>query len=218
MKTSRIAALALWAATLPAYAGAEEYLLRMGGGHTPGLTYVSVFNTHFIDEVKRRVSEETPHEVDFITAWGGSAASVDNAIESVQIGALDIILSPVAFEQSRAPLLNYSAMVPFTTSDPILQNRVAMRMLDEVPALQESMEPYNAHVLAQMVTEAYGLATTFEWEAPADLQGERIAMAGSNVRLFAPLHTVPLNLGIADHYQAMQTGLASGSLFMLSGM
>ncbi|MFV0244709.1 MAG: hypothetical protein ACK5IB_06795 [Qingshengfaniella sp.] len=199
-------------------AQADTFLLRMGGGHTTGLTYVSVFDGYFADEVSSRVKAETGHTIRFIKAWGGSVAKVDGAIEAVQNGTLDIGLSPIGFEQSRAALLNYSAMVPFTTDDPVLQGRVATRMLAEVPALRDSMAPYKAHVLAQMVTEAYGLATSFDWTTIAELEGKRIAMAGTNAPLFVPLKVVPVNLGVGEHYQAMQTSLADGSLFFISGM
>jgi len=212
----------LLSTTLSVFSGgaslADTFLLRMGGGHTTGLTYVSVFDTFFADEVAKRVNEETGHTIRFVKAWGGSVAKVDGAIEAVQRGTLDIGLSPIGFEQSRAALLNYSAMVPFTTDDPVLQGRVADRMLEEFPMLQESMEPYKAHILAQMVTEAYGLATSFDWETISHLEGKRIAMAGTNAPLFVPLGAVPVNLGIGEHYQAMQTGLAEGSLFFISGM
>ncbi|MFV0335034.1 MAG: TRAP transporter substrate-binding protein DctP [Tropicimonas sp.] len=197
---------------------ADTFLLRMGGGHTTGLTYVSVFDTFFADEVEKRVKDETGHTIRFVKAWGGSVAKVDGGIEAVQRGTLDIGLSPISFEQSRAALLNYSAMLPFTTSNPVVQGRVAARMLEEVPALQESMKPYQAHILAQMVTEDYGLATSFDWQTIDELAGKRIAMAGTNAPLFVPLGSVPVNLGVGEHYQAMQTGLADGSLFFISGM
>lgn len=199
-------------------AQADSFLLRMGGGHTTGLTYIATYDTFFAEEVQKRVKERTGHDIRFIKAWGGSVAKVDGAVEAVQRGTLDIGLSPIGFEQSRAALLNYSAMVPFTTSDPVLQGRVASRMLAEVPSLQESMEPYNAHILSMMVTEAYGLATSFDWTAIDELKGRRIAMAGTNAPLFVPIGAVPVNLGIGEHYQAMQTGLAEGSLFFISGM
>lgn len=197
---------------------AATYTLRMGGGHTTGLTYVQVFDTFFTEEVAKRVKEKTGHEIRFIKAWGGSVAKVDGAVEAVQKGALDIGLSPIGFEQARAGLLNYSAYMPFTSDDPVLQQKVATRMVREIPALQASMKPYNAHILAQMVTEAYSIATTFEVQKLDDLKGKRIAMAGTNAPLFIPTGTVPVTLGIGEHYQAIQNGLADGSLFWISGM
>lgn len=199
-------------------AAAANYTLRMGGGHTTGTTYVKVFDSFFAEEVAKRVKARTGDNIRFIKAWGGSVAKVDGGIEAVQKGSLDIALSPIGFEQARAGLLNYSAYLPFTSDDPVLQQKVASRMLKEVPALQASMKPYNAHVLAQMVTEAYSLASTFEIHRIEDLRGKRIAMAGTNAPLFIPTGAVPMTLGIGDHYQAIQNGLAEGSLFWVSGM
>jgi TRAP-type C4-dicarboxylate transport system substrate-binding protein len=216
LTTSLLAAAAF--AAIAGTASADNYTLRMGGGHTTGTTYVKVFDTFFADEVTKRVKDKTGHRIRFIKAWGGSVAKVDGGIEAVQKGSLDIALSPIGFEQSRAGLMNYSAYMPFTSDDPVLQQKVATRMLKEVPALQASMKPYNAHILAQMVTEAYSVATTFEIHRHEDLRGKRIAMTGTNAPLFMPTGAVPVTLGIGDHYQAIQNGLAEGSLFWVSGM
>jgi len=197
---------------------AANYTLRMGGGHTTGLTYVNVFDTYFATEVVKRVKDATGDNVRFIKAWGGSVAKVDATIEAVQKGTLDIGLVPIGFEQSRAALLNYSAYVPFTTPDPVLQQQISHRMMREVPALQQSMRAYNSHVLAAMTSEAYGLATTFDWNTMDGLKGKRLGVASSNAPLFFPVQAVPVSLGIGEHYQALQTKLLEGSLFYMSGM
>ncbi|NLD56216.1 MAG: TRAP transporter substrate-binding protein DctP [Burkholderiaceae bacterium] len=199
-------------------AHADNFTLRMGGGHTTGLTYVDVFDKHFATEVAKRVRERTPHRVRFIKAWGGSVAKVDGAVEAVQKGTLDIGLSPIGFEQSRAGLLNYSAYMPFTSPDPVLQQKVSNRMIAEMPALQDSMKPYNSYVLAAMTTEAYGLTSTFEWKTIAELQGKRIGVAGTNAPLFMAVDAVPVNLGIGEHYQAAQNKLIDASYFFISGL
>lgn len=209
---------AIAAAAACGLANADSFTLRMGGGHTTGLTYVDVFDKHFATEVAKRVRDRTPHRVRFIKAWGGSVAKVDGVIEAVQKGTLDIGLSPIGFEQSRAGLLNYSAYMPFTSPDPVLQQKVSNRMIAEVPALQESMKPYNSYVLAAMTSEAYGVTSNFEWKTIEDLQGKRIALAGTNAPLFMAVNAVPVTLGIGEHYQAMQNRLADGSLFYISGL
>jgi TRAP-type C4-dicarboxylate transport system substrate-binding protein len=114
--------------------------------------------------------------------------------------------------------LNYSAYAPFTSPDPVLQQKVSNRMIKEVPALQASMKPYNSHVLGAMTTEAYGLTTKFDWNSIDELKGKRIALAGTNAPLFIPLGSVPVTLGAGEHYQSIQNGLADGSLFFISGL
>ncbi|MBA3476855.1 MAG: TRAP transporter substrate-binding protein DctP [Lautropia sp.] len=208
----------LIAAAASGLAHADNFTLRMGGGHTTGLTYVGVFDKFFASEVADRVKARTPHQVRFIKAWGGSVAKVDAVIEAVQKGTLDIGLSPIGFEQSRAGLLNYSAYIPFTSPDPVLQQKVSNRMMKEVPALQASMKPYNAMVLAAMTSEAYGLTSKFDWKTIEDLKGKRIALAGTNAPLFMAVESAPVTLGIGEHYQALQNGLADGSLFFISGL
>ncbi|MCQ9617910.1 hypothetical protein L1889_15555 [Paenalcaligenes niemegkensis] len=191
MKLLKLAAATLLV-TLSFTTQAKNFSLRMGGGHTTGLTYVNTYDTFFAKEVSERVAERTEHKVRFIKAWGGSVAKVDGTIEAVQKGTLDIGLVPIGFEQSRAALLNYSAYLPFTSSDPVLQQKVSNRMLKEVPALQDSMARYNSYVLSAMVSEAYGVASTFDWNDIDTLKGKRIAMAGTNAPSSFLLKPFPL--------------------------
>src|SRR6218665_509316 len=146
MKFKRLLTLAALAPVVCS-ACATNFTLRMGAGHPSGQPYAGVPDPDSATEVTKRVKETTGHDIRFIKAWGGSFAKVDGVIEAVQKGALDIGLSPIGFEQSRAGLLNYSAYVPFTSPDPVLQQKVSNRMIREVPALQASMKPYNSHLL-----------------------------------------------------------------------
>jgi TRAP-type C4-dicarboxylate transport system substrate-binding protein len=100
----------------------------------------------------------------------------------------------------------------------VLQQKVSNRMIKEVPALQASMKPYNSMVLAAMTSEAYGLTSKFDWKTIDELKGKRIALAGTNAPLFMAVESAPVSLGIGEHYQALQNGLADGSLFYISGL
>ena len=70
---------------------AETFTLRVGSGHPAGPTvYATVIRDYFVPEIKRRVAEETEHELRVVEGYGGSIASVVETLEAVQIGILDI--------------------------------------------------------------------------------------------------------------------------------
>ena len=82
--------LAACATALPSQASAELITLRVGSGHPAGPTvYVTVMRDFVVPELKRRVAEETEHELRIIEGyavlsvaagesryWGSSAKRV----------------------------------------------------------------------------------------------------------------------------------------------
>jgi TRAP-type C4-dicarboxylate transport system substrate-binding protein len=214
LKASLAAATAF---TLPAAHAQQEILLRIGAGHpTPALAYVLIADTFFVPEVVRRAKDKGLN-VRFIKAWAGTVARLDGIVEAVQKGALDIGLSVPAFEQSRTALLNYGLYFPFTTTDALVQAKVAMRMLKEVPALQDSMKPYGVHVLSMSVSENYGLMLKKEVTGIEGLRGLKLACAGANAPWAQAVGAVPVQLPIGENYQAIQSGLIDGNIFFPSG-
>jgi len=205
------------AVALPAARAQQEVVLRIGAGHpTPALAYVLIADTFFVPEVVRRAKDKGIN-IRFIKAWAGTVAKVDGIVEAVQKGALDIGLCVPPFEQSRTALLNYGQYFPFTTTDSLLQARVATRMLKEVPALQESMKPYGVHVLSMSVTENYGMMLKREITSIDGLKGLKLACAGANAPWAQAVGAVPVQMPIGETYQAIQTGLIDGNIYFASG-
>lgn len=214
LKTGFAAAAAI---ALPSARAQQEIVLRIGAGHpTPALSYVLIADTFFVPEVVRRAKDKGLN-VRFIKAWAGTVAKVDGIVEAVQKGALDIGLSVPSFEQSRTALLNYGVYFPFTTTDSMMQAKVATRMLKEVPALQDSMKPYGVHVLSMSVSENYGMMLKREVSGIDGLKGLKIACAGANAPWAQAVGAVPVQLPIGENYQAIQTGLIDGNIYFASG-
>ena len=102
----------------PARVAAELYTLRIGSGHPAGPTvYVTVMRDYFVPELKRRVAEETEHELRIIEGYGGSIASVAETLEAVQTGILDIGAFCTCFEPAKLFLHNFQYFVPFGPQD-----------------------------------------------------------------------------------------------------
>ena len=155
-KMIRCGVLAAASLVLAPQAHPADFTLRIGAGHPTSLGFVGVADTYFIPEVTQR-AKAMGHNIRFIKAYAGTVAKVDGLVEAVQKGTLDIALQATTFDTERGALFNFSSYVPFTSSDYALQQKVANRMLAEVPELRDSMKRFGIHVLNMSVFEDYGI-------------------------------------------------------------
>jgi C4-dicarboxylate-binding protein DctP len=195
-------------------ARAETFTLRIGAGHPSApIAYVNRMEHFFVPEVVRRVTESTEHEVKFIQAYAGTAAKIDEILEAVQIGLLDIGGWCPCFEPAKAFPLNIVYFLPFTTPDVRVQVRVMRQLLDEFPALHNYLDAkYDQKLLAISGLDNYGLGTTFAWETTDDLSGRKLLGAGPNLPWIAGIGAIPMSSSLVTAYNQMATGAADGFL------
>ena len=218
MKIKAIAALFLQliAALAATSAWGADFTLRIGAGHPPTLAYLQVADNFFIPEVTAR-AKKAGYDVRFIRAYSGTIAKVDGIVDAVQKGQLDIGLAATTFDTERGALFNMSYNVPFMVSDYLLQQRVASRMLREVPELRDSMKPYKIHVLSLAVFEEMGVISKTEISSLADLKWKKVGLSNSNAAMMAAVGATPVTMGGGEFYTAMQNGLLDGAIFFVSG-
>ena len=197
---------------LPAGASAELYTLRVGSGHPAGPSvYVTVMRDYLVPELKRRVAEETEHELRIIEGYGGSIASVAETLEAVQIGILDIGGFCTCFEPAKMFLHNFQYFVPFGPQGSQLAIRVARQVYDAHPWLTEHLEErYGQTVIAINGWDNYHLGSSLPWEAIDDLRGVKVAGAGPNLPWLEFAGVIPVQSTLPDGYMALQTGVYSG--------
>ena len=111
-------------------ATADTFTLRIGSGHPNGPSvYVTDVAEFFVPEVKRRVAEETEHEVEFVEGYGGAIAGVAETLEAVQNGILDIGAYCICFEPAKLFLHNFPYYAPFGPQDSAQQMEAVARRL-----------------------------------------------------------------------------------------
>ncbi len=193
-------------------AAAEQYTLRVGSGHPVGATvYVTVLRDYLVPELRRRVAEETDHELRIIEGYGGSIASVAETLEAVQIGILDIGAYCTCFEPAKLFLHNFQYFVPFGPQDAQLAMRVARQVYDAYPWLTEHVEEnYRQTVIAINGWDNYHLGSSVPWESVEDLRGVKVAGAGPNLPWLEFAGVVPVQSTLPDGYMSLQTGVYSG--------
>ena len=132
------------------YAYADVYTLRVGSGHPAGATvYSTAMRDFLVPELKRRVAEQTDHELRIIEGYAGSIASVSETLEAVQVGILDIGGFCTCFEPAKMFLHNFQYFVPFGPQDAQASIRIARQVYDAYPWLNDVMvTDYNQAIIA----------------------------------------------------------------------
>lgn len=208
MRTGATAALALSMST-PVFA--EDITLRIGSGHPPGVVYAGLMINYFQAELKERVEARTDHTVNFVEGYSGSIAKVNEVLEAVQDGILDIGGFCFCFEPSNLPLHAFQVMMPFGTMDPEMSLDIAQEVYAEVPYLSDVFEDnFNQVLLSRIADGGYNLGTSFPWDDLSDLQGQKIAGAGLNLNWLRLAGVSEVQSSLATAYTEMTTNVYEG--------
>lgn len=194
---------------------AEEITLRIGAGQTPqGFTWIESVTEYFMPYVDEKLAETGNYKVNWVEAWGGTVAKVDEIFEAVENGMLDIGWVGNVFEASKLPVNNLSYHVPFNVraADVDQMATAMLDMYDKYPELKGEYEKYNNKILGLTVLESYNLATNFEVTSMDDLNGKKIGAAGANLTWFQGTGAVAVQSPGTEAYSSIQTGVYEGTL------
>lgn len=217
-KALRFGATALGLAAVGGAASAETFTLRVGAGHPNGpAVYVADLANYFVPEVKRRVAEETEHEVEFVEGYGGAIAGVAETLEAVQNGILDIGAYCICFEPAKLFLHNFPYYTPFGPQDSDQAMDAVRATYDAVPWLTEQFaSEYGQELLGLHGWDNYHLGTTDPWDTVEDLKGVKIGGAGPNLPWLEFAGAIPVQSTLPDGYLSLQTGVYNGWLMFPS--
>lgn len=217
-KALRLGAAAFALVGLGSAAMAETFTLRIGAGHPNGpAVYVADAANYFVPEVKRRVAEETEHEVEFVEGYGGAIAGVAETLEAVQNGILDIGAYCICFEPAKLFLHNFPYYTPFGPQDSDQAMDAVRATYDAVPWLTEQFSSeYGQELLGLHGWDNYHLGTTDPWDTVEDLKGVKIGGAGPNLPWLEFAGAIPVQSTLPDGYLSLQTGVYNGWLMFPS--
>jgi TRAP-type C4-dicarboxylate transport system substrate-binding protein len=191
----------------------KEITIRIGAGQTPqGFTWILSITKYFIPYVDKKLAEKGNYRIKWVEAWGGTVAKVDEVLEAVEGGLLNIGWVGNVFEAAKLPLNNITYHVPFAVYDPDQMIAAAMEMYDKYPELKAEYERNKNKILGVTVLESYNLATNFKVEKMEDLQGKKIGAAGANLSWFKGTGVVAVQSPGTEAYSCIQTGVYSGTL------
>lgn len=192
--------------------------LRIASGHPPANTYVRLMQDFFVPEVTKRVAAKTKYKVEFVEGYGGAMVKVADTLEGVQSGIIDIGGYNFGFEPSNLPLHPFQIMLPFGTMDPVMSLKIARTVFDKVPYLSKVLEDrFKQKVIALIADNGYNIGTNFEWNSVKDLQGQKIAGAGLNLKWLEFAGATPVQSSLPESYTSMKTGVYNGWIMFPSG-
>ena len=120
---------------------AEEFTLRLGGGHPIGLLeYTKTAHEWFAPELKKRIESKTKHKVKIQELHGGQVAKVTDVLEATRDGLLDIGFVSLIFEPSNSFVNNYTLMIPFGSPDAKAVTKASMATYKKFPELTSYFE------------------------------------------------------------------------------
>ena len=191
----------------------EQITLRLGAGQTPqGFTWIRGVTEYFMPYVDKKLAEKGNYRIKWVEAWGGTVAKVDEVLEAVEGGLLDLGWVGNVFEAAKLPLNNITYHVPFAVYDPDQIIAAAMEMYDKYPELKGEYEKNKNKILGVTVLESYNLATNFKVDKMEDLKGKKIGAAGANLSWFKGTGAVAVQSPGTEAYSSIQTGVYSGTL------
>ena len=219
--TLPIAALsaAIVAAGLAVPAQAETYRLKIASGHNMNWHFIQIAHDFFVPELKKRVAERTPHTVEVLEGWASSIVKATEVLEGTQSGIVDLGYFCYCHEGGKLALHNFPYYAPFASPSPVVANKAARRVYDEIPELHQILErDNNQKNLAIMPIDNYDLVTKFQLTSVQQVKGVKFGGAGPNLPWIEKAGGIPVSVTGPEFYTAFQTGLFEGGVIFVSIM
>ncbi len=198
---------------------ADTYKLKIGAGHAPVAAWIATIRDHFMPRVADRVAKETGHKIEWTEGFGGSLCKLNECLEAVESGILDVGSPATPFSPAKLMAYNFAYFVPFGPADPRVAYKAAAEAYSKTPRMPAFLEErYNQRLLGITTIGNYGLATNFEWKTVADLKGRKIAAAGPNMPWLQGTGTVAVQSNLNEAYTSMQTGVYEGWVMYQEGI
>ncbi|MBR0597467.1 C4-dicarboxylate TRAP transporter substrate-binding protein [Sinanaerobacter chloroacetimidivorans] len=186
--------------------------LTIGGGHPSNtMSYTKVAADFFQPEVTKRCAEKTNYDIEWIDAYGGTVAGLDEALVATQNGLLDVFASTFAFDTKKLLLMNLPYYVPFSSQDPVIATKASRMVAEQFPEVYDGLwKQYNQKFLAFGPTGDYELISKFPIAKAADVKGHKLGGAGSVMPWLAGVGATPVQSTFNEVYTNLQTGVYEG--------
>jgi TRAP-type C4-dicarboxylate transport system substrate-binding protein len=199
-------------------ANAEKFTVKIGSGHSPSWIHISLSQSFFIPEVKKRVKDRTGHDFEFIENWSGSSVKTTEVLEAVESGVLDFGVFCICHEAQKLALNNFPMYLPFGPSNPEVSVRATRKVYDSTPELPRQFEKYGQRLLTLVPFEPYNLVSRSPIQKASDVKGKKVGAAGPNAFWVSDAGALPVSVAGPDMYTSLQTGLIDSMIIFLSVM
>jgi TRAP-type C4-dicarboxylate transport system substrate-binding protein len=198
---------------MPAFA-VETIKAVVIDGYPAKALWVQEFSNFFIPEVDKRLAENGNYEMDWQESYGGSIVKPRGVLEGIELGLGDIGIVTTIFHSSKLPSQAISAVTPFIAADARAVAKAVDEIAREFPTMNEEFTAQNQVYLATgVVLDTYQVFSTEEVSSIYDLEGDKVAGAGMNLRYLEGIDgAAGVRGGLTDFYNMLQTGLVDHAL------
>lgn len=183
-------------------------------GYPARALWVQEFTNFFIPEVDKRLAEAGNYKMDWQESYGGTIVKPRGVLEGIKLGLGDIGIVTTIFHSSKLPSQAIAAVTPFVSADARAVARAVDEIAKEFPAMQAEFEAENQVYLATgVVLDTYQVFSKEPVNSLADLEGDKVAGAGMNLRYLEGIENAAgVRGGLTDFYNMLQTGLVDHAL------
>lgn len=205
--------LALGTVAIPAFA-AETIKAVVIDGYPARALWVQEFTNFFIPEVDKRLAEAGNYQIEWQESYGGTIVKPKGVLEGIKLGLGDIGIVTTIFHNSKLPSQAISAATPFVAADARAVAKAVDEIAKEFPAVQAEFDKQKQVYLATgVVLDTYQVFSSEKVEKLSDLEGDKVAGAGMNLRYVEGIEgAAGVRGGLTDFYNMVQTGLVDHAL------
>ena len=212
-RTIALGILLISASAIPA--GATETIKAVViDGYPSRALWVKEFSNFFIPEVDRRLAKTGNYEMDWQESYGGTIVKPKGVLEGIKLGLGDIGIVTTIFHNSKLPSQALAAATPFIAPDARAVAKAVDEIAKEFPTMQAEFAKQNQVYLATgVVLDTYQVFSKNPVNGLADLEGDKVAGAGMNLRYLEGIRgAAGVRGGLTDFYNMLQTGLVDHAM------
>lgn len=173
----------------------------------------AVISKWFGDEVEKR----TGGLLKFKYTGAGALTKPREELDALKAGITDGGLIILGFYPRMLYLQQFSLAVPFPSSDTKMVKRIFDRLMEEIPALPQEFEKYDAKFLFPSVMDPEALESLMPIRTVEDLKGKKIALSGRwGPKMVEAAGATALDMPTGERGTALQTKVIDGSILSLS--
>ncbi|CAM3055839.1 C4-dicarboxylate TRAP transporter substrate-binding protein [Vibrio rarus] len=183
-------------------------------GYPAKAMWVHEFSEFFIPEVDKRLAKTGNYKMDWQQSYGGSIVKPKGVLEGIKLGLGDIGIVTTIFHNSKLPSQSLSAATPFISNDARVVAKAVDEIAKEYPSMQKEFAKQKQVYLATgVVLNTYQLYSKKPVHKASDLQGTKIAGAGTNLRYIEGIDgAAGVRGGLTDFYNMLNTGLVDHAM------
>ncbi|MEM7289782.1 MAG: C4-dicarboxylate TRAP transporter substrate-binding protein [Pseudomonadota bacterium] len=207
--------LALGLANATGMASAQETInMTAIDGYPERAMWVKEFSGFFIPRVNEELAKSGKYKINWQEAYGGQIVKPRGVLEGIKLGLGDIGIVTTIFHNSALPSQGISAVTPFVAPDARIVAKAVDEIAKEFPQMAKELAAENQVYLATgVVLDTYQMFSKTPINSLADLEGQKVAGAGYNLRYLEGINgAAGVRGGLPNFYNMLQTGVVDAAM------